>query len=601
MSAFIFLQDHQHGRWLIFRNPVHLYEIHRPDEVTAALREIERATQERGLWAAGFLSYEAAPAFDPALQSYPPADLPLLYFGLYPKPEPIPYSVFHNDPSISTLPSPIPNTQHAPRNTQYTFGDWQPSIKRDVYNQAIAEIKEHIAAGDTYQVNYTFRLHSSFEGNAWGLFLDLIQKQQGHYAAYADTGRYAICSASPELFFRLDGRTLTSRPMKGTARRGRTLAEDQAQSDWLRHSEKNQAENVMIVDMIRNDLGRIATTGSVYVPSLFDVERYPTLWQMTSTVTAESDAPITGILSALFPCASITGAPKVRTMRIINRLETTPRGVYTGCIGYIAPNRQAQFNVAIRTVTINRQTGQAEYGVGGGIVWDSTAETEYEECRLKARVLLEKRPSFDLLETMLWTPAEGYFLLDYHLRRLAESAEYFGYPLIMAEVRDYLMSAARSFGTRPHRVRLLLPADGALRLEGTLLDTADPPQPTRLGLAQNPVDSSNVLLYHKTTHRQPYDDARAQRPNCDDVLLYNERGEITESTLANIVVRLDGVWYTPPVTCGLLPGTYRAWLLDQGQIQERVISLDEVKTAAAIALINSVRLWRDAILTLPTD
>jgi para-aminobenzoate synthetase / 4-amino-4-deoxychorismate lyase len=304
-------------------------------------------------------------------------------------------------------------------------------------------------------------------------------------------------------------------------------------------------------------------------------------------------------LSALFPCASITGAPKVRTMRIIAGLETEPRSVYTGCIGYIAPNRQAQFNVAIRTVTIDQQTGQAEYGVGGGIVWDSTAETEYEECRLKARVLLEKRPSFDLLETLLWKPAEGYFLLDYHLKRLAESAEYFGYPRVTAEVRNYLLAATHSFAAGPHRVRLLLSADGSLKQEATPLNTAESPQPVRLGLAQTPVDSNNALLYHKTTHRQPYDAARAERPDCDDILLYNERGEITESTLANVVVRFDGVWYTPPITSGLLPGTYRAWLLEQGQIQEQVITLNEVKTAEAIALINSVRLWRDAILTLP--
>jgi para-aminobenzoate synthetase/4-amino-4-deoxychorismate lyase len=288
-------------------------------------------------------------------------------------------------------------------------------------------------------------------------------------------------------------------------------------------------------------------------------------------------------------------------MRLITQLETTPRGVYTGCIGYIAPNRQARFNVAIRTVTIDRQTGRAEYGVGGGIVWDSTADTEYEECRLKARVLLSKRPPFDLLETLLWTPTDGYFLLEYHLKRLADSAEYYNYPLTPAEALDHLLAAVPAFDNRPHRVRLLLSADGSLQREATPLDTAEPPQPVRLGLAQTAVDSNNVLLYHKTTHRQPYDAARAQRPDCDDVLLYNEHGEITESTLANVVVRFDGNWYTPPVDCGLLPGTYRAWLLDQGRIQERVITLDEIKTAEAIALINAVRLWRDAILTLPAD
>ncbi len=394
------------AHWLSFRNPVEVLAVHDLAGVRPALEKISETVENQGLYAAGFLAYEAAPAFDPALQVRPPGSLPLLWFGLYPAPETVP-----------------PPGQGDP--ASYALGEWRPSVSLAEYLHAFNCVKEHIARGETYQVNYTYRLRADFSGSAWDLFLHLARAQQANYSAFLDLGDYAICSASPELFFRQDGARLTSLPMKGTAPRGRTLAEDQALIDWLHHSEKNRAENVMIVDMIRNDLGRIAAIGSIHVPRLFDIERYPTVLQMTSTVNAETEAGFPEIMAALFPCASITGAPKVRTMQIIAALEGTPRGLYTGCIGYLAPGRQAQFNVAIRTVTIDRLSSQAEYGVGGGIVWDSEGEDEYQECKIKARVLAQAPPAFDLLETMLWEPESGYFLLQEHLSRLAASAEYF--------------------------------------------------------------------------------------------------------------------------------------------------------------------------------
>jgi para-aminobenzoate synthetase/4-amino-4-deoxychorismate lyase len=571
------IHDASTKQWLRFQEPRQIIEASCLEEVAPRLRLAEEMVNEHGLYAAGFISYEAAPAFDTALQVRPLDSFPLLWFGLYPRPD------------VLQLPP-------ASQEPAYTGLDWTPSISRVMYDQAIAQVKEHIARGETYQVNYTLRLRTPFSGDAWLFFLELVQAQQADYTAYIDTDRFTLCSASPELFFNLDGRRLVSRPMKGTATRGLTLAEDEAQAQWLHHSEKNRAENVMIVDMIRNDMSRIATVGSVHVPSLFDVERYPTIWQMTSTVAATTDASLSEIITALFPCASITGAPKPRTMQIIAALETTPRRVYTGSIGFIAPDRRAQFNIAIRTVLIDKATGQAEYGVGGGIVWDSVISEEYTECQTKARVLTERRPEFSLLETMLWMPEKGYFLLDYHLQRLQDSAVYFNFSVDIGRVQKGLGELATSLLNDQHKVRLLVTRNGDISWQATPLAGTSTSQPVRLKLAPTPIDSANPFLYHKTTHRQVYQAAHAACPDCDDVFLWNERGEITETCIANVVVQLDGELVTPPVKCGLLAGTFRAWLLDQKEIQEGIITAEDLRRSERIYLINSVRKWREAFL-----
>ena len=386
----VVLQDGQRRRWLCFGEPIRVLKAKSTDQVLAALHEAEQAVEAEGLYAAGFVAYEAAPGFDPALRAQrvrEQLDIPLLWLGLFHEPE---------------VWSDLPDAALA-----HTPGPWEPAIDRATYRQAVAAIKEQIAAGYTYQINYTFPLVADFKGEPWPLFIQLAAAQRGRYAAYVDTGRHVVCSASPELFFQRADGVLTSRPMKGTAPRGRTLTEDEAQRAWLFASEKNRAENVMIVDMIRNDMGRVAEVGSVRVPELFEVERYPTVLQMTSTVTSRTNASFADIFKALFPCASITGAPKVSAMGIIADLEPAGRGVYTGAIGYLAPGGRAQFNVAIRTVVVDRQTGRATYGVGSGVVWDSDADEEYDECLLKARVLAAKRPDFELLETMLWLPDDG--------------------------------------------------------------------------------------------------------------------------------------------------------------------------------------------------
>jgi para-aminobenzoate synthetase/4-amino-4-deoxychorismate lyase len=346
--------------------------------------------------------------------------------------------------------------------------------------------------------------------------------------------------------------------------------------------------------MIRNDLGRVARVGSVAVPELFAVERYPTLLQMTSTVTALTDAPLTDVLAAAFPCASITGAPKRRTMELLRDLEIGPRGVYTGAIGVVLPGRRAQFNVAIRTAVIDRQRGTAVYHVGSGVVWDSDAAAEFDECRLKARVLsAPPMPPFQLLESLLWTPGEGYALRADHLRRLADSAEYFGYPVDRAEVERRLDALAAGLAA-PSKVRLLVGPGGAIEVEARPLAEGATTEPLRLGLARGAVSSADVWLYHKTTHREAYSAARASRPDCDEVILWNERGELTEATTSNVVLEMDGGRWTPPVSAGLLAGTLRARLLAAGQIAERTLTAGDLARAERIWLINSVRGWREA-------
>jgi para-aminobenzoate synthetase/4-amino-4-deoxychorismate lyase len=441
-------------------------------------------------------------------------------------------------------------------------------------------------------VNYTFRLRTRFEGDPWALFGDLALAQQAQYAAFVDTDTFAICSASPELFFQLDGAALVSKPMKGTVGRGRTLAEDNEFAEWLRHSQKNRAENVMITDMIRNDMGKVSNIGSVRVPRLFDVECYPTIWQMTSTVTSNTHASLAEIMTSLFPCASITGAPKVRTMQIIAALETAPRGIYTGCIGYIAPGRRAQFNVAIRTVLVDKSAGRAEYGVGGGIVWDSDPDEEYLECQTKAGILTKRWPEFELLESLLWTPSDGYFLLEHHLRRLADSAAYFRFALDLAGLREKLAAYESSLPPEQQKVRLLLGREGEVLLQASGIGSQGS---VRLGLATRPVNSGNIFLFHKTTQRDIYESLRAGRPDCEEVLLWNEHGQITEGTTANVVAKIGGEMITPPVECGLLGGTFRRHLLDRGIVREEIITREDLREAQAVYLVNSVRKWREAI------
>jgi para-aminobenzoate synthetase/4-amino-4-deoxychorismate lyase len=568
----IVIQVDRGTRWLRLQQPVRVVDVRDGVDLDPALREIEQLAHTRGLHAAGFVTYEAGRAYG-FRACEPDGQWPLAWFALF-------------DPE-SVVEVDEPKASNA-----YEVGSLTPSVDRVAFDRAFADIRRHIGEGDTYQVNYTFDLRGRFSGDPFSLFADLAATQRGRYSAYIHTGTHAICSASPELFFaRRDG-TIETRPMKGTARRGRTLAEDAAAAARLRASAKERAENVMIVDMMRNDLGRIAETGSVTVPELLVAERYPTLWQMTSTVSAKSSATLADIFAALHPSASVTGAPKVRTMEIISEIEGRPRGVYTGAIGYLAPDGAAQFSVGIRTAVVDLRAGLLTFGVGSGIVWDSNSGSEYQECLLKSAIF-ERRPlTFELLETMRWSPRDAFFLLERHLGRMRRSADYFDYQFDEGKIRSALDRAIAG-QSDAQRVRLMVSRDGGIRVERAPLGSAHA-APARLGVAAEPIDPSNVFLFHKTTHRVMY--ANAMQPDCDDVVLWTADGEVTETTLGNIVVEIGGRKVTPPLAAGLLAGTFREELLERGEIVEGRVTLDDLKSASRVWIINAVREWWPATL-----
>ncbi|HEX7315291.1 MAG TPA: aminodeoxychorismate synthase component I [Pyrinomonadaceae bacterium] len=556
-----------------FTNPVEVVSAHTHAEVRPALRRVERAATE-GLYAVGFVAYEAAPAFDRALVvKRPSGELPLLWFGLFESPS-------HMQPAVG----------------EFRVSDWTPSVIRDEYERSVEAVREAIARGYTYQVNYTLRLRARFEGDDLAFYERLRAAQAMRFGAYLNAGRFRVLSASPELFFRRGGRRVETRPMKGTAARGRWKEEDEAAAARLTSSEKERAENLMIVDLLRNDLGRVAETGTVHVEELFRVERYPTVLQMTSTVAATLRAGMTldELFAALFPCGSVTGAPKVSTSRFIAALEDTPRGVYCGAVGFVAPGGDAAFNVAIRTVVVDRETGEAVYGVGGGVTWDSTPGGEYAEALAKSKLLTEDAPDFELLETMRLDES-GFHLLEEHLARLEASAEYFGIPVNVAKIREALARHASEHDGGARRVRLLVSRDGRARVESVTLEEM-PAGPLRVALATTPVKKSDRFLCHKTTNRVVYEARRAEAPDAFDVLLWNEEGELTEFTNGNVVVELEGKRWTPPRECGLLAGTFRAALLRGGEVAERVLKREDLARAARVWFVNGVRGWVEVSL-----
>jgi para-aminobenzoate synthetase/4-amino-4-deoxychorismate lyase len=564
-------------------------EATRPAEVPGVLASAEAAAA-RGLWVAGYVAYEAAPGLDPALVTRPPdPGLPLAWFAWF------------EGRQETALPEPPDDPPPG--------AGWTPTTDRATYDRAIATIHERIAAGDTYQVNHTLRLRARIDGDLRGLYRDLCYAQRGAYSAYLDTGRHRIASASPELFFRIDARgdgasdarTIATRPMKGTAPRGRWRQEDEAIRDALRGSVKDRAENAMIVDLLRNDLGRVARPGTVRWTDVFEAERYETVWQLTSTVEAglAADADLPTIFRALFPCGSITGAPKASTMRIVAGLEDSPRGVYCGTIGYLAPpsgpGPRARFNVAIRTVVQDVATGVVEYGVGGGITWDSRAGAEYDETVAKARVLTARRPAFSLFESLCHDPETGYRRLEEHLTRLGDSAAFFGFVFDEAAARDALAREAARVPDRPSRVRLELDRRGRLTTGSVPMPRT--PEPVRLAIdLADPVDPADVFLFHKTTRRARYEAAAARHPDADDAVLVNVDGEVTETCRANIAIRMHGRWITPPRGAGLLGGCERAALLADGTLEEATVTIGDLRAAKEIAYLNSVRGWHRAVL-----
>jgi para-aminobenzoate synthetase/4-amino-4-deoxychorismate lyase len=548
----------------------------------SCLAAIEKAT-ESGLYAAGFLSYELGYLLEPRLAPLLPDERnqPLLWMGLFEKPR------------ILTS-SQVRQWLHDQGQGKFDLRDLRLSISEADYQRAFEKVKDFLRAGDVYQINLTFKYLFNFSGDPLVLYEALRRKQRVAHGALVAAPNFHVLSLSPELFVHTEKGNARVRPMKGTAPRGVTSSEDQRLREWLQGDEKSRAENLMIVDMLRNDLGRVAMPGSVKVSDLFAVETYRTVLQMTSTVTARLPEEIgfKRLIQSLFPCGSITGAPKIRAMEIIRELETSPRGVYTGAIGMVAPKNCVRFNVAIRTLHLNAE-GRGEMGIGSGLVYDSRAEAELKECLLKAEFLTAPHQDFQLIETLRWQAPQGYYLLGLHLERLAVSAVHFGFPYDPSRVRLALKAEARKFRVGTYRVRLLLGDDGEITVTSSPVTL--PTRETLMGfvISERRVDSTDIFLYHKTTNRELYTNEYQRLQlltGCDEVLFLNERDEITEGSRTNIFIQKNGRLLTPARNAGLLNGTLRSRLLAdrRRKVARAVLTLEDLQSAERVFLGNSV-------------
>jgi para-aminobenzoate synthetase/4-amino-4-deoxychorismate lyase len=556
---------------LCFMEPLEIAVAWSLDDVRATLDRVEQRCAD-GYFAVGFVAYDAAPAFDAALCVGERAPTPLAWFGIYAAPSPAP------------LPARATHT--------LATRDWRPHITRSQYESRVDDIRRGIGEGAFYQVNQTVRLRASWDGDALAAYDTLRAAQPSSYGMYIDTGRFQIASVSPELFFHREGRNILTRPMKGTARRGRWPEEDTESAASLAASDKDRAENVMIVDLVRSDLGRIAESGTVAVPQLFAIERHPTLWQMTSTIMARlrANVRLPDIFDALFPCGSIVGAPKIAAASWIADHEAAPRGIYCGAMGIVRPGGDCIFNVAIRTLVLDSETGIAEYGAGGAITIDSTSAGEYDELLAKAAILQSVAHAFDLLETMRLT--DGVVVRrERHVRRLLASANYFDFPDIAQPVDLELDECARLNAVGEYRVRLLVSRDGSARTQTTPVSAFGHSPPLRCIVADLPVDSHDPFLFHKTTRRDVYDVRRLAHPEADEIILVNERRELTECSIGNLVVEIDGERFTPPRSCGLLAGMFREELIERGVLRERTLFPSDLVRATGLWLINSLREW----------
>lgn len=561
----------------LYRQPVEIVEVREPENVRTALEQL-RAAQGRGLHAAGFISYEAGYALErklAPLRASPPADAPpLLWFGL-----------FESHEGIADIGHLLPDHASA------WVGAANPLIEREAYEAAAERVKAHIEAGDIYQANLTFAAEVKTSGHPLAVYAAIRSRARAGYGGIVFTGEHWLLSFSPELFFTLESGRITTRPMKGTAVRER---DDKAAAEALRNDPKQRAENLMIVDLLRNDLSKVSKPGTVKVPSLFAIESYPTVHQMTSTVTAELEEGLGAIdvMEAIFPCGSITGAPKIRAMEIIAQLEEHQRGVYTGSIGRVAPDGEAAFNVAIRTLVTNAgATRRAVIGLGSGIVADSRAGDEWRECLAKGAFVAGEEDRFQLVETMRFDPRDGLLELERHLARMKASAEELGFKFDRHAARNDLQAA--TFRLRePRRIRLLLSKSGVAAIEGRPLP-AFASEPVEVAVLPLPVENSDFRLRHKTTDRSFYDDARSSSGK-EEVLFEDEEGFLTEGSFTHIFVERDGLLLTPPLSRGLLPGILRARLVDEGEAQEGDLTAADL--AAGFYIGNSVRGMARALL-----
>jgi para-aminobenzoate synthetase/4-amino-4-deoxychorismate lyase len=571
---------------LLFTDPVEIISAETPAEVGPALERLKAAV-DSGLHAAGFFSYELGYVVEPKLAPLLPdkRNVPLIWLGLYRAPAEMTGAEVGHWLATHT------------RSGTYSFTDVSLAWNEDDYLKRYRQVQEKIRAGDIYQLNLTFKARFRLEGSPLTFFLDLRQKQRVAYGGIVDTGKVTVLSASPELFIAQDGRTIETRPMKGTAPRAGMPEADAEARRQLAADVKQRAENLMIVDLMRNDIGRISEIGSVSVTDLFTVETYQTLHQLTSGIraTLTKDIGISDVLRGIFPPGSVTGAPKIRAMELIREYETEPRGVYCGAIGHISPAGHTLLNVAIRTAVVFRDAA-GEMGIGSGVVFDSQGEREYAECLLKMKFLTDPVKPFELIETMLYEPGQhkrdnGFVLLERHLERLATSARYFGFRYDEAAVRQALDQEISGKSGRL-RVRLLLAEAGGIAVTSTPLGPADPNAVMRYVVSPTRINSGDIFLFHKTTRRELYDNEWQRyhdEVGADEVVYLNERGELAEGSRTSIFLGHDGRLLTPAIESGLLPGTLRAQLLAEGIAREAVLKPDDIAGADAVYLGNSVR------------
>jgi para-aminobenzoate synthetase/4-amino-4-deoxychorismate lyase len=570
--------EHRTGKSYVFTEPSDVISARSPDEVSGALQRLDNCLNA-GMYAAGYLGYEAGLVLDKPISSRHSTSLPLIWLGVYTR----------------CLELDSEQVRLGEIGAAGDVRGIELNLTADDYLEHVRRIKEYIAAGDVYQVNYTCKLLFENMKSARSLFARLRRAHPVGYSAFINMGDTQVVSLSPELFLQRKGKQMLARPMKGTMRRGRWLDEDLEMASLLAADEKNRAENVMIVDLMRNDLGRICA--GVNVPRMFHVERYETLFQMTSDVAGRLKDGITtaDIMQAVFPPGSVTGAPKIRAMEIINEIEQDARGVYCGCIGMFRPGGDFLLNVAIRTIV--QQDHRCEMGIGGGIVADSTPQDELQEALLKGKFLQAEPVSFRLLETMLYRRGFGYAFLSEHLARMRQSAEYFGRRFPEADLVNLLdkigveIEASHDRLTKDDaRVRLRLDSGGKCSAEWS---DAGPPLsgPVNLCIASRRTDPADIFLYHKTTHRSARDaDLReARRSGYFDVLYLNVQDQVTEGAVTSLVAEIEGHSFTPPVECGLLPGIWRRSLLAEGKVMERILTVEDIRRATRIWVGNSVR------------
>lgn len=555
-----------------------------PNKLTDTIEKIE-FYQSEGYYLVGLINFEAGFLLDDALEKYfRQSDMPLIAFKVFKH-----FNRFSQKELQEKFYQFIKNDKESFIYNFKLLDDYK------TYQDQFKKVQNALKNGETYQINLTSKYQFQFLGNPLAFYFQLIKQQSASYTAFLDFGRWKILSISPELFFKKENQTLICKPMKGTVKRHQDPEIDAKNKSFLANDLKNKTENVIIVDLLRNDLARISETGSVSVPKLFEVETFETVYQMTSTIqsTIKEGTSLYEILKYLFPCGSITGAPKISTMKHIAKIETSARNLYTGSIGYLMPDGDMSFNVAIRTLVIDQKNNTGELGVGGGITISSDVQEEWEELQLKATFVRQVDKPFDLIECLLFKEG-NYQFLDKHLNRLSDAALDFSFEFDRYQLLDQLETLAKKLDChRSYKIRVLLKSSGVFDIQA---EEALPfKTPLRLKISQKRVNSSNVLLRYKTTSksvREFYDTIRKEYQDayqCSDVIFINEKGYVTESSIFNVVIKLNGVCYTPKVTDGVLPGIMRAVLLEKNEIIEKSIAIDELLQAEAIYVINSVR------------